>query len=435
MTSPTNRLAPRWRKRFGRIWELARSRPRTFLGALIWPLAYPAAWLWRRTWLRGTRLIAVTGSVGKTSTAAAVAAVLGVPFDPYGRNFGSFLAIALLRHRSRHRPLVVEVGISRRGQMRRYARLLRPDAVLLTAIAEDHAQALGGIEGVAAEKARLAHAVRPGGLLVVNGDDPRCLAIAAAARARAVRVGFGAGCDWRIDGARVEFPQGTQVELAGPRGDLAIGAPWIGDGMARCLAAAAAFGVESGLDEATVHDGLAGLRPLPERLEAVPLAGGAWLLCDSWKASWETIESAFFELGRLAGWRRIALLGDIDEVYGDRTATYHRYARLAVAAAERIVYVGRNYKVFRAGARRAGLAPGRLRHCRDVHQAAAELAPEVTAGTVILIKGSHRQKLGRIRHLLQGAPVTCELRICLRTGLSCDLCPLLTARTSERTTP
>jgi UDP-N-acetylmuramoyl-tripeptide--D-alanyl-D-alanine ligase len=270
---------------------------------------------------------------------------------------------------------------------------------------------------------------------VVNGDDPRCLAIAAAARARAVRVGFGAGCDWRIGGARVEFPQGTQVELAGPRGALAIGAPWIGDGMARCLAAAAAFGVESGLDGATVRDGLAGLRPLPERLEAVPLAGGAWLLCDSWKASWETIESAFFELGRLAGWRRIALLGDIDEVYGDRTATYHRYARLAVAAAERIVYVGRNYKVFRAGAKRAGLAPGRLRHCRDVQQAAAELAPEVTAGTVILIKGSHRQKLGRIRHLLQGAPVSCELRVCLRTGLSCDLCPLLTARTSERTTP
>src|SRR3954469_18470339 len=229
-----------WHKRFGRVRELARTRPRTFLGALIWPLAYPAAWLWRRTWLRHTRLIAVTGSVGKTSSAAAVAAVLDVPFDPEARNFGSFLAAAMLFHRPRYQPLVLEVGISRRGQMRRYARLLRPDAVVLTAVAEDHSHTLGGIEEVAAEKARLAHAVRPGGLLVVNGDDSRCLAIAAAAPARAVRVGFAAECEWRIDGMHVNFPHGTQVRLAGPEASLEIASPWIGEGMARCTAMAAA---------------------------------------------------------------------------------------------------------------------------------------------------------------------------------------------------
>jgi len=119
------------------------------------------------------------------------------------------------------------------------------------------------------------------------------------------------------------------------------------------------------------------------------------------------------------------VLGDIDEVYGDRSATYHRYARLAVASTERIIYVGRNFKVFRGEARRAGGPPGGLRHCRDVYEAAAELAPELAAGTVILVKGSHRQKLGRIKFLLQGVPVGCELRVCPRTGLSCELCPQL----------
>ena len=114
MTAP---LKPLWRKRLVRTLDLARFRPRTFLGALVWPFVGPAAWVWRRTWLRGTRLIAVTGSLGKTSTAAAMAAVLGVPFDPDSRNFGSFLALAVLRHHPRRQPLVVEVGISRRGQM------------------------------------------------------------------------------------------------------------------------------------------------------------------------------------------------------------------------------------------------------------------------------------------------------------------------------
>jgi UDP-N-acetylmuramoyl-tripeptide--D-alanyl-D-alanine ligase len=413
---------PLWRKRLDRTWELARFRPWTFFGALVWPLFYPAAWLWRRTWLRSTRLIAVTGSLGKTSTTTAVATVLGVPFDPHSRNFGSFLALAILRHGPRHQPLVLEVGISRRGQMERYARLLRPDAVVLTAVAEDHSQGLGGIEGVAAEKTSLAHAVRPGGLLVVNGDDPRCVVIAASARANAVRVGFAADCDWRIDDVRIDFPRGTQMRLAGSERNLEIALPWIGEELARCAALAVAVGVDSGVGYDTVREKLAGLRAAPERLEVVPLPAETWLLCDSWKSTWDTIESALHELGRLAAWRRVAVLGNIDEVHGAQTQIYLEYGRLAATVADRIVYVGDGFEKFQRGTRQAGLAPDRLQGYRDVHQAAAALRAELAPGTVILVKGSHRQKLGRIKFLLQSQTVSCDLRVCPRTGLSCSLC-------------
>jgi UDP-N-acetylmuramoyl-tripeptide--D-alanyl-D-alanine ligase len=423
---------PPWRRWLDRTREMARFRPRTFLGALAWPLLFPAAWLWRRTGLRGTRLIAVTGSLGKTSTTAAAAAVLAAAANPDARNFGSFLALALLRHGSRgprRRPLVVEVGISRRGQMGRYARLLRPDVVLLTAVTDDHGRALGGIAGVAAEKARLAHALRPGGLLLVNGDDPRCRAIAASAastHARTLKVGFAEDCEWRIESVRVDFPRGTEVRLAGPDGVWALASPWIGEELARATALAAAVGADSGLGYDRVRDGLAALRPIPERLEAVALPSGAWLLCDSWRSTPETIESALSELGRLTGWRRIAVLGNLDELpEGTQTAAYLQYARRAAAVAERILYLGNGFEKFARGTRQSGLAPGRLQSCRDVHQAAAELAPELAPGTVILIKGSHRQKLGRVRLLLQGIAVRCDLRTCPRTGLSCRLCPNL----------
>ena len=419
---------PPWRRGLDRAWDLARFRPRTLLGALIGPLVGPAAWLWRRTWLRGTRLIAVTGSLGKTSTTAAVAAAMGVPFDPDARNFGSFLALALLRHRPRRRPLVLEVGISRRGQMERYARLLRPDVVVLTAVAADHARGLGGIEGVAAEKGRLAHAVPPGGLLVVNGDDPRCLAIAAGIStipARAVRVGFAEDCEWRIEGVDGDFPHGSRIRLAGPDGHLEIASPWLGNELARCAALAVAVGAGSGVGYDTVRERLAGLRAAPERLEMVALPGGAWLLCDSWKSTWVSIESALHELGRLAGRRRIAILGNIDEVHGAQTRIYLEYGRLAATAAERILYVGDGLEKFLRGTRQAGMAPDRVQGCRDVHQAAEALRAELAPGTVILVKGSHRQKLGRIRFLLQGETVRCDLRACPRTGLSCRLCPHL----------
>jgi UDP-N-acetylmuramyl pentapeptide synthase len=416
---------PLWRKWLDRVVDLARFRPRTLLGALIWPLVAPAAWVWRRTWLRGTRLIAVTGSLGKTSTTAAVAAVLGVLFDPDSRNFGSFLALAVLRHWSRRQPLVLEVGISRRGQMERYARLLRPDIVVLTAVAADHSHGLGGIEGVAAEKARLAYAVRPDGLLVVNGDDPRCLAIAADSQARVLRVGFGADCEWRIEDVQIDFPRGTRLRLTSPGESFEVASPWIGKELARCATLGVAVGLDSGIEYDTVRDRLAGLLAAPERLEAVPLAAEAWLLLDSWKSTWDTIESALQALGGLAGRRRIAVLGNVDELQGAQTQAYLEYGRLAAAAADRILYVGEGFEKFQRGTRQAGMAADQVQGYRDVHQVAAALRAELAPGTVVLVKGGHRQKLGRIRFLLQGEAVGCTLRVCPRTGLSCRLCPHL----------
>jgi UDP-N-acetylmuramoyl-tripeptide--D-alanyl-D-alanine ligase len=367
----------------------------------------------------------VTGSLGKTSTTAAVAAVLGVPFDPDSRNFGSFLALAVLRHRPRRRPLVLEVGISRRGQMERYARLLRPDAVVLTAVAADHSHGLGGIEGVAAEKAQLAHAVRPGGLLVVNGDDPRCLAIAADSQARVLRVGFGEDCEWRIEDVQIDFPRGTRIRLTSPEGDFEVASPWIGEGLARCAALAAAVGVDSGIGCDTVRERLAGLRAAPERLEPVPLPAEAWLLLDSWKSTWGSVESALHALGGLAGRCRIAVLGNVDELQGAQTQAYLEYGRLAATVADRILYVGEGFEKFQRGTRQAGMAADRVQGYRDVHQAAAALRAELAPGAVVLVKGGHRQKLGRIRFLLQGEAVGCTLRVCPRTGLSCRLCPHL----------
>jgi len=219
------------------------------------------------------------------------------------------------------------------------------------------------------------------------------------------------------------------VDLAGPDRGLEITSPWIGEGLARCAAAAAAVGAASGLACDTVRERLAGLRPIPERMETVALPAGAWLLCDSWKSTWVTIESALHELGRIAGWRRIAVLGNIDEVHGAQTQIYLEYARLAATVAERIVYIGDGFEKFLRGTRQAGLAPDRVQGCRDVHQAAAALRAELAPGTVILVKGSHRQKLGRIRLLLQGEAVSCGLRLCPRTGLSCTLCPHLVEKT------
>ena len=419
-------LAPAW---LVRAWRTLVFRRPAIGAALAWPIVYPAAWAWRRLALRRTRVVAVTGSVGKTSTTAAAAAAAGAPFDPDAANYGSFLAAAVLRCRPRRRWLVVEVGISRPGQMRAYARLLRPDVVILTAVGGEHLAPFGSVEALAREKAILPLAVGRRGLVVVNADDERCRAIGAQAVARVVRVGFAAGSDWRIEQARLDWPRGTSLRLAGPAGELAFPLRWIGPDLARCAAFAAAAGVEAGGDGAAVAARLAALSPLPWRHEAMPLPGGAWLLCDAWKATWPSLQSALGVLEGIASWRRIAVLGGIEEPEGSQTAAYRRYGRLAAAAAQRILFVGAvtDYQRFGAGVRQAGPAAPALERCSDAAAAAAALRGELRPGTVILIKGRHSEKLGRVALLLRGEAVDCRLRRCPARGLRCELCSRLRA--------
>lgn len=511
-------------------WQALTFRRPALMSRLAWPLLYPAAWIWRRTWLRRTPVVAVTGSIGKTSTTAAAAAAFGARFDPDSPNYGSFLAAAVLRHRPRRRPLVVEVAISRPGQMRAYARLLRPDVAIVTAIAAAHLRSFGTLDRVAAEKALLPQAVSPRGLVVVNGDDARCRAIGAAVRARVVRVGSGADCDWRIEDVEVDGPAGTRFRLARPDAaaaavalaattatlataaiaapaapaataatagtpamaptaasaaaaamaataasaplprrlapqpqpapiptdshwgapvgppivqapfptaapslpplQLALSTQWIGRDLARCAAFGAVAAVEAGLDAPGIGRRLAALPPLPWRMQALPLAGGACLLCDAWQGTWESLQSALRELAGFRGWRRIAVLGDIQEVEGSQIAAYRELGRLAGAAADRLVFVGgrTTYERFRAGVRQAPPPVPPVERCEDAGQAAAALRGELGGRTAILIKGRHSHKLGRVAILLRGEEALCPLRHCHARGLRCELCPRLHRR-------
>jgi UDP-N-acetylmuramoyl-tripeptide--D-alanyl-D-alanine ligase len=424
LTEPAPRGQPpgHWRARARR---LRGARSTAIASRLLWPIAYPAAWLWRRTWLRSTRVVAVTGSYGKSSTAAAAAAALATPFSCDIPNYGAFLARTLLLHRRRRLPLVVEVGISRPGQMRGYARMLRPDVVILTALGADHVKAFGSRERLAREKAILAEAVRPGGLVVVNGDDPGCRKVAATLAARAVRVGFAAGCEWRLDQASVNWPT-SEVRLSSSENSVALRLRWLGQDLARCAALGAVAALASGVAPANVAERLAGLDPLPGRLELLATASGARLLCDTMKASWETMESALRLLGQFSDHRRVAVLGAIEDLQSQQGAAFRELGRRAGAVAHRIVVVGArtDFERVRSGVRKLN-PPTVLENQPNVAAAAAALRDELRPGTVILIKGRHSQKLERIAFLLRGESVDCQLVLCPLRGLRCALCPHL----------
>jgi UDP-N-acetylmuramoyl-tripeptide--D-alanyl-D-alanine ligase len=130
------------------------------------------------------RVIGITGSYGKTTTKVCVGAVLerDQPTLVTPASFNSFLGIVrtINEHlRPEHRNFVVEMGMYRAGDIRELCELTQPSIGVITAIGPAHLERMGSLDAIQEAKGELAHALPPDGNLVVNGDDPRCLAIAA----------------------------------------------------------------------------------------------------------------------------------------------------------------------------------------------------------------------------------------------------------------
>ena len=142
----------------------------------LWPLLSRLARLHRRTVVRHTRVIAVTGTFGKSTTARAVATAINAPIHA-GMAYNAFSSVAraVLRIRPGQRHAVIEVGISGRGQMETYASLIRPDVTVVTSIGSEHHPTLPRLENTREEKAHMVRALAASGLAILNGDDPHVM--------------------------------------------------------------------------------------------------------------------------------------------------------------------------------------------------------------------------------------------------------------------
>ena len=142
-----------------------------------------ASFVWRRLMFR-TTFIAVTGSLGKTTSTRGIATVLSSSFSTNvtreGRNSRPNLALTILRTRPRHKFTVIEIGTKRPGALRRAAWQFGPDAVVILNVARVHTDRYATLDLIAAEKAQLMSRLGSTGLAILNGDDPRVRAMASA---------------------------------------------------------------------------------------------------------------------------------------------------------------------------------------------------------------------------------------------------------------
>ncbi len=343
----------------------------------------------------GARVVAITGSAGKTSTKDAIAAVAGARFRVV-KNRGNLnnhlgLPISLVELRSRPEVAVMELGMNHAGEIRVLVGLAEPDIRVWTNVGDAHIGYFGSREAIADAKAEILELAAASAVLVCNADDPLVMARAAAFSGRTVTFGVSATADVRAVAIDDRGISGTTATVRTPAGEMTLTTRLPGRGQLLNALAATAVGLELGIDTGTIARELAALAPAEHRGVALASPSGATILDDSYNSSPAALLRALDVLGasRPAG-RRIAVLGEMLELGEQAIALHEACGRHAVGAGvERLVTVG-GEPARRLGeaAVAAGLASHAVSHAATSEDAAALVAHEPGTGDLVLVKGS-----------------------------------------------
>jgi UDP-N-acetylmuramoyl-tripeptide--D-alanyl-D-alanine ligase len=344
------------------------------------------------------RVVAVTGSNGKTTTKEILAAILAVKFKTL-KPEGSFnndigVPLTVLRMTRDIEAAVFEIEMNELGGTARLARVCRPEVGVITNIGDTHLEFMKDRHGVAQEKAELLHALPDKGAAVLNADDPLVMAIGAT-YAPPRRVTFGLEQKAEVFATRVEDAGlgGSRFRLM-DKHDVMLPYPGMHN-VANCLAACAGA-YAMGMWPGDMPDAIARLKPLPMRLRVTRL-GDITLIEDCYNANPQSMDAAL-EVLRQAGTTdgRIAFLGDMLEL-GETARSQHEALGSKVGAlVSRLVVVGPMGEFVAKGASAVGLT--QVWRFDTAAKALEAMFDIIRPRDTILVKGSRAMTMEVISH-------------------------------------
>ena len=348
-------------------------------------------------------VIAVSGSNGKTTTKEMIRRVVSERFDVLvtegNRNNHIGVPQTLLRMTARHEAAVVEMGISRLGEMARLCEIAQPTHGVLTNIGPTHLATLGNIQTVARAKGEMLEALPKDGTAVLNADDAFFEELCGQVRGRLLSFGYAAHADVRVLLVESRGPSSAQVRI-GVRGrarPFSVTLRVTGRHNVANALAAAATGIALGIGVSAIQAGLSRYRPSAMRSE-VRRWRGVTLLNDCYNANPASVRAALQWLSDLKGTgRSVAVLGDMLEL-GEAGEHAHRELgrELARTGADYVLTTGALGAVIAAGALEGGMPADRVVMAKDHETLADRLRGLVRKGDVVLLKGSRGAHMERV---------------------------------------
>jgi UDP-N-acetylmuramoyl-tripeptide--D-alanyl-D-alanine ligase len=362
-------------------WVLAAADPLSALQAL--------AREWRR--VLGSRVVGVTGSVGKTSVKDICAALLPGTVHASSENFNTEigLPLAILAAEPGTDAPVLEMAMRGAGQIAELAAIAEPDVAVITNVGPVHVELLGSVEAIAAAKAEIIDGLTEGGTAVVPAE-PGPLEPHLERAPKLLR--FGSGGDVEVAEIQAETGE-TNALVRTPAGEQRFRLPFAEAYNVDNALAAISAGVALGFDLGAMAGRAPGIVFSRLRGELVELPGNAILINDSYNANPVSMRAALDHLASLeAGGRRLAVLGEMREL-GPDAAAYHREIGECARSVgvERIIGVGELADAYEPDER-----------VTDAEAAADALKAALGPGDAVLVKGSRAVGLERVAEKLAG---------------------------------
>ncbi|HEY4524033.1 MAG TPA: UDP-N-acetylmuramoyl-tripeptide--D-alanyl-D-alanine ligase [Candidatus Paceibacterota bacterium] len=392
-------------------------------------------------WRHRPGIIGITGSVGKTSTKQATAAVLAVDrkirYAPSSHNneIGFPLAVigewskkdlklvsnteppgikkilkfffwlkvfttgifALFGSKSKYPELLIlEYGIQEPGDMKKLLNIAKPNIGIITAIGEIpvHVEFFTGVDALAREKSRLVEFLPAAGFAVLNYDDDTVMRMKDRTRARTISYGFGEGADVRItnfenrsEGSR---PAGIafKLEYAGSFVPVRLDEVF-GKAQAYAAAAAAAAGLIFGINLIKIAESLKKYRPIEGRMTLIEGIKETLIIDDSYNAAPLSMHAALDTLRLLKAKRKVAVLGDMLEIGKFTLEAHEEMGRIAAKTVNVLVTVGGRAKFIAETARKSGMQKRNIFSFETAEEAKMPVQDLLKKGDLVLVKASH----------------------------------------------
>jgi UDP-N-acetylmuramoyl-tripeptide--D-alanyl-D-alanine ligase len=358
----------------------------------------------------GARVVAITGSAGKTSTKELIADVLAARYRVM-RNRGNLnnhigLPLSLTELSAGPEVAVVELGMNHAGEIRTLVGLAEPDVRVWTNVGDAHIGYFGSRDMVARAKAEILEGASSSTVAVVNADDPLIQQHTRDFPGRLVTFGLRDDATVRATAVIDRGFDGMEARIEAPSGRVAIATSLPGRAQLMNALAAAAVGLYFDVPLADIAARIGSARPVPRRGSQVTMANGVRLVDDSYNASPAAMSAMLQALAatKVDG-RRIGVLGEMLEL-GDAALSLHETCGRAAARSgvDWLVAVGGPAADgFVTGAVAEGLPADRTRRYADAQSACAPVVALVKRGDLVLVKGSRGTRTDLVADALQAA--------------------------------
>ncbi len=362
---------------------------------------------WRT--LNDTRLVAITGSNGKTTLKEMVAAILRAELwgDGHGDEQDALLAtegnlnndigvpLTLLKLRREHRYAVIEMGMNHPGEIEYLSRMTNPDVAVINNAQRAHLGLLGTIEAVAHAKGEIFSGLRPNGMAIINADDPHAYVWRELTLTHK-RMEFALSQPAAITAHYSLTTFGSHIDFSTPIGEIATQLQVPGTHNVRNALAACAVAVALGVKPVPVSAGLRAFAGVKGRMQRKSGVNGALLLDDTYNANPDSAIAALDVLAQVPG-TKIFVLGDMGEVGPDGNAMHASIGQYAKEVGiDRLFSLG---ELSHQAAAKFGNGSALYVRAEDL---VANLRPLLKSGVTVLVKGSRFMHMERVINALNG---------------------------------